>query len=38
MSVVIALVLAFAFLHEQFTVKSLIGALLLTAGTPVMAL
>jgi len=33
MSVVITLVLAFVFLHEQFTAKSLIGALLLTAGT-----
>ena len=38
MSVVITLVLAFVFLHEQFTVKSLIGALLLTAGTLVMVL
>ena len=31
MSVVITLILAFVFLHEQFTVKSLIGILLLTA-------
>ena len=38
MSVVITLVLAFVFLHEQFTAKSLIGAILLTAGTLVMAL
>ena len=38
MSVVITLVLAFVFLHEQFTAKSLIGALLLTAGTLVMVL
>ena len=38
MSIVITLVLAFAFLHEQFTAKSLIGALLLTAGTLVMVL
>lgn len=38
MSVVITLVLAFVFLHEQFTAKSLISALLLTAGTLVMVL
>lgn len=38
MSVVITLVLAFALLHEQFTVKSLIGVLLITAGTLVMVL
>ena len=38
MSVVITLVLAFIFLHEQFTVKSLIGAVLITAGTLVMVL
>ena len=38
MSVVITLVLAFIFLHEQFTLKSLIGCLLLTAGTLVMVL
>ena len=38
MSVVITLVLAFVFLHEQFTAKSLIGAVLLTAGTLVMVL
>lgn len=38
MSVVITLVLAFVFLHEQFTSKSLIGALLLSAGTLVMVL
>ncbi len=38
MSIVITLVLAFLFLHEQFTVKSLIGAILLTAGTLVMVL
>ena len=36
MSIVITLVLAFIFLHEQFTAKSLIGAILLTAGTLVM--
>ena len=38
LSVVITLVLAFIFLHELFTVKSLIGAVLITAGTLVMVL
>ena len=38
MSVVITLVLAFLFLHEEFTAKSLIGCILLTAGTLVMVL
>ena len=38
LSVVITLVLAFVFLHETFNVKSLIGCILLTAGTLVMAL
>ena len=38
MSIFITLVLAFVFLHEQFTAKSLIGAILLTAGTLVMVL
>ena len=38
MSVVITLVLAFIFLHEKVSVKSLVGALLLTAGTLVMVL
>jgi len=38
LSVVITLALAFIFLHEQFTMKSLIGALLITAGTLVMVL
>ena len=38
LSVVITLILAFVFLHEQFTVKSLIGSLLITAGTLVMVL
>lgn len=36
--VVITLILAFVFLHEQFTVKSLIGCILITAGTMVMVL
>ena len=38
LSVVITLVLAFVFLHEQFTVKSLIGCLLIGAGTLFMVL
>ena len=38
LSVVITLVLAFIFLHEQFTVKSLLGCILITAGTLLMVL
>lgn len=38
LSVVITLVLAFAFLHERFTPKSLVGAALITAGTLMMVL
>ena len=38
LSVVITLVLAFIFLHEQFTVKSLIGCILIGVGTMVMVL
>ena len=38
LSVVITLILAFVFLHEQFTGKSLIGAALITAGTLIMVL
>lgn len=38
LSVVITLVLAFVFLHEKFTPKSLIGCLLITAGTLLMVL
>lgn len=38
LSVVITLVLAFVFLHEQFTWKSGIGAILITVGTLVMVL
>lgn len=38
MSVVITLVLAFVFLHEQFTVKSAVGSILIAAGTLVMVL
>lgn len=37
-SVVITLVLAFVFLHEQFTVKSLLGCILIGAGTLIMVL
>lgn len=36
LSVVITLVLAFVFLHEDFTVKSLVGCVLIAAGTLVM--
>lgn len=38
LSVVITLILAFVFLHEQFTAKSIIGCALITAGTLVMVL
>ena len=38
LSVVITLVLAFVFLHEQFTIKSLIGCVLIGAGTLIMVL
>ena len=38
LSVVITLVFAFIFLHEQFTVKSVIGAIFITIGTFVMIL
>ena len=36
LSVIITLVLAFVFLHEQFTVKSLIGCVLIGVGTFLM--
>lgn len=36
MSVVITLVLAFVFLHEEFTAKSLAGCILITIGTLIM--
>ncbi len=36
LSVVITLVLAFVFLHEQFTVRSFIGCVLIGAGTLIM--
>ena len=38
MSTVLTLILAFVFLHEQFTLKSLLGSILLAAGTLVMVL
>lgn len=38
MSVVVTLVLAFVFLHEQVTVKSILGCVLITAGTLLMVL
>ncbi len=38
LSVVITLILAFVFLHEKFTVKSLIGCVLIGIGTLVMVL
>ena len=38
LSVVITLVLAFIFLHEQFTYKSLIGCILIGIGTLIMVL
>ena len=38
LSVVITMVLAFVFLHEQFTTKSLIGCILIGMGTMVMVL
>lgn len=38
LSVVITLVLAFVFLHEQFTAKSLIGCVLIGIGTIIMVI
>lgn len=38
LSVVITLVLAFIFLHDEFTAKSLIGCILIGAGTLIMVL
>lgn len=38
LSVVITLILAVIFLHEDFTVKSAVGAALITAGTVLMVL
>lgn len=36
LSVVITLVLAFVFLHEEFTIKSLLGCILIGVGTLIM--
>ena len=38
MSIVITLILAFVILHEEFTTKSLIGCILIAAGTLVMVI
>ena len=38
LSVVITLILAFVFLHEQFTIKALIGCILIGAGTLIMVI
>ena len=38
LSVVITLVLAFVFLHEPFTAKSMVGCALIAAGTLIMVL
>ncbi len=38
LSIVITLVMAAIFLHEQFTIKSIIGSALITAGTLFMVL
>ncbi|MCM1091783.1 MAG: EamA family transporter [Muribaculum sp.] len=38
LSVVITLVLAFVFLHEEFSVKSFVGCILIGAGTLLMVL
>ena len=38
LSVVLTLILAFVFLHEKFTPKSLIGCALIAAGTLIMVL
>lgn len=38
LSVVITIIMAFIFLHEQFTSKSLIGCILIAAGTLIMVL
>jgi transporter family protein len=38
LSVVITLILAFVFLHEEFTAKSLIGCILISVGTLVMVM
>ena len=38
MSIVLTLIMAFLFLHEQFTCKSAVGSMLITLGTLIMVL
>ena len=38
LSVVLTLILAFVFLHEEFTLKSLMGCILIGAGTLIMVI
>jgi len=38
LSIVITMILAFFLLHEQFTVKSLVGCILISVGTLLMVL
>lgn len=38
MSVIITMILAFIFLHDEFTLKSLIGCVLIGAGTLIMVI
>lgn len=38
LSVVITMIMAFVFLHEEFTVKSLVGCILIGAGTLIMVI
>ena len=38
LSVIITIVLAFVFLHEDFTAKSIVGCLLIGTGTLLMVL
>lgn len=38
LSVVLTLIMAFVFLHEQFTAKSLVGCILIAVGTLLMVL
>lgn len=38
LSVVITLILAFLFLHESFTLKTLLGCIMITAGTLLMVI
>ena len=38
LSVIFTLILAFVFLHEEFTIKSVVGCLLIGAGTLLMVL